>query len=184
MNSILGYHLLQVKIRNFSSVTSKTKFGISSQVSKKNCSQKEEEVLLKVVVQSIPTYAMSCFRLLTLSCWKLESLIARFWWGFNDKGNKIHWKNWKIMCQFKLQGGMGFWSFIHFNQSLLAKQAWRILNDPSSLISKLYKGRYFPNTSFRLGKVGRCPSMAWRGIIWGRNCWRKDCVGRLVQYKP
>lgn len=44
-------------------------------------SQGKKEFLIKIVALAIPTYTMSCFKLLDFLCTKLERLTAWFWWG-------------------------------------------------------------------------------------------------------
>uniref|UniRef100_A0A803QG78 Reverse transcriptase domain-containing protein n=1 Tax=Cannabis sativa TaxID=3483 RepID=A0A803QG78_CANSA len=127
------------------------------------------EVLLKAVVQSIPTYAMSCFRLPMYFCNQVESMMANFWWGMNENGSKIHWRSWKLLCQRKDSGGMGFRSFVHFNQALLAKQAWRLHAYPDTLLAKLLKSRYYSQNSFLEANPGHSPSLTWQGIHWGKQ---------------
>ena len=45
-----------------------------------------KEVLLKAVVQAIPSHVMACFKLLKKLIRDLHKLIADFWWG--SKGGK------------------------------------------------------------------------------------------------
>jgi hypothetical protein len=49
-------------------------------------SQAGKEILIKAVVQAIPTYSMSVFLLPNTLCKKLNWLMQRFWWGIR----KIH----------------------------------------------------------------------------------------------
>ena len=128
-----------------------------------------KEVLLKAVVQSIPTYVMSCFRLPIGFCNRLESMMANFWWGTNKDGSKVHWKRWKLLCKSKFEGGMGFRSFVQFNQAMLAKQAWRLFENLNSLLGRLLKQRYFPRNTFLEAKQGHSSSLTWQGILCGRD---------------
>ena len=49
-------------------------------------------MLLKSVVQSIPTYTMSCFILPDSLVKDIEAACARFWWGSSVDHKKVHWK--------------------------------------------------------------------------------------------
>ena len=40
-----------------------------------------KEILIKVVVQAIPTHTMSCFLLPKSLCDELNSMVSNFWWG-------------------------------------------------------------------------------------------------------
>lgn len=53
--------------------------------------QTGKEILIKAVLQTIPTYAMSVFKLPKQLCKEISNMMARFWWGHMNKDGKIQW---------------------------------------------------------------------------------------------
>ena len=53
--------------------------------------QADKEIMTKAVVQSIPTYSMSVFRLPIGLLKDIEAMIQKFWWGCPENSRKIHW---------------------------------------------------------------------------------------------
>jgi hypothetical protein len=101
-----------------------------------------KEVLIKSVVQEIPTFSMSCFKLPRGLCSHINGLIRKFWWGSKNGERKIAWVSWEEITQPKSMGGMGFRDIELFNLAFLAKQAWRIMQDPNSLSAGTIKAVY------------------------------------------
>jgi hypothetical protein len=49
------------------------------------------------------------------------------------------------MLRPKDYGGVGFRGMRIFNQALLARQAWRVLQYPDTLCAQILKAKYYPN---------------------------------------
>ncbi|KAL0455645.1 UNVERIFIED_CONTAM: putative mitochondrial protein [Sesamum latifolium] len=137
-------------------------------------SQAGKSVLIKVVLQSLSTYAMSCFRLPHYLINEFESAAAALWW--HNRGEKrVHWVAWKKLCHPKKMGGIEFRNMKAFNRALLAKKGWRLLSHSDSLLSKVLKTRYYPNTSFLEASMGTRLSLTWRSILGARDVVAKGC---------
>lgn len=81
--------------------------------------------------------------------------------------------------QPKRCGGMGFRDLQLFNQALLAKQAWRLIEYPDSLCAQVLMAKYYPNgvlidTVF----TGNALS-TWKAIEYGLELLKKGIVWRI-----
>lgn len=57
------------------------------------------------------------------------------------------------MSASKEKDGMGIRELEVFNFALLAKQGWRLMTNPSSVVAKVLQGTYFHNVYFLAAKV-------------------------------
>ncbi|XP_073041839.1 uncharacterized mitochondrial protein AtMg00310-like [Primulina eburnea] len=148
-----------------------------------------KETLIKSVLQSIPTFAMSCFRIPKSVCEEIERESSNFWWGVDAGKKRMHWKSWAALCKPKCMGGLGFRQLETFNQALLAKQIWRIISEPESLVARVLKGRYFRHQDIMEADLGSNPSSIWRALMWSMPllaeglCWKVGDGARINTFK-
>ena len=81
------------------------------------------------------------------------------------------------MIKSKMVDGMGFRDLSLFNDSLLAKQVWRLFHNRDSLFCRVFKARFSPIGSIMEAKDSRRGSYTWKSILKGRDviargaCW-------------
>ncbi|CAN1171739.1 Uncharacterized mitochondrial protein AtMg00310 [Linum perenne] len=107
---------------------------------------------------------------------RMNSLLRRFFWSRSMTKNTIHWCKGEKLCDPLREGGLGFKDFGLFNKALLARQGWRILNQPESIWVRLLKSLYFPKGDFLTASKGRRPSWIWPSLIDGRSALDLGCI--------
>ncbi|KAK3198140.1 hypothetical protein Dsin_021555 [Dipteronia sinensis] len=135
-----------------------------------------KEVLITSVLQSIPAYIMNLFRLPKGLVTDLHRLCSRFWWGSTETSKKMHWASWRRLCRNKSAGGLGFRDLSIFNQALLAKQGWRLVKYPNSLVARVLRGVYFPTSSFLKADCKQRCSLIWSSLCWGKGLLECDAA--------
>lgn len=132
-------------------------------------------VLIKSVAQTIPSYIMSCFMLPKTLCKEIECLMNKFWWKNNSTSSRgIHWLSWDKMNMAKLRGGLGFRSQHGYNIAMLGKHIWNFMNKPNTLVARVFKAKYFSNSSILHADRSRGSSFIWSGIWSAKEELKKD----------
>lgn len=80
-----------------------------------------KEVLIKTIIQAIPTYIMSIGKLPKTFCDKLTATAIRFWWSNNGNKRGIHRRGRRLCVVLSLQMGLALMTLIH--ELCLAYQA-------------------------------------------------------------
>lgn len=137
-----------------------------------------KEILIKAVLQAIPTYIMSCFLLPSYLIKSIEAAIRSFWWGDGTK-KKLSWISWDKLCLVKTKGELNFRNLRSFNLALLAKQCWRMVERPDTLLAQVYRARYFPDGYFMDASLGSRPSATWRSILQARAFFARGIRVRI-----
>lgn len=73
----------------------------------------------------------------------------------------------------KENGGLGFRDIEMFNHAVLAKQAWKLFNNPDTLLAIVFKGRYYASSDVLECGKRYIPLYAWRSILFGRDLLKK-----------
>ena len=115
----------------------------------KTLSQAGRLVLIKAVVATVPSYAMSTFLLPKSLCRKLDNMFKNFWRGFPlMKVRNPYLKSWDSFCSLKVFGDLDFKKMEDVNLVFISKLGWKLHSNSNSMwVSKL-KGKYLLSGSF------------------------------------
>ncbi|OMO52011.1 reverse transcriptase [Corchorus capsularis] len=107
-----------------------------------------------------------------VNCRKMFDLIQ-------DNEMIIHWRSWDCLTNPKGEGGLGFRELEDFNKALLAKQVWRLINEPEALWAKFLRGIYFSNGDVMSAKKGARASWTWSSLLEGRDFLRDKLLWQV-----
>ncbi|CAL1358763.1 unnamed protein product [Linum trigynum] len=110
---------------------------------------------------------------------EIRRAIASFWWGQQKEERRIPWRAWHKLCKPKVEGGMRFRDHHSFNIALLGKQVWNLINNPESLVARVLKAKYYPNTDILQAQLGSNPSYTWRSILAAQKAVKEGIRWRV-----
>lgn len=137
------------------------------------------EVKIKAITQALPVYIISVFKVPAGLCEELTKMIRRLWWGAKKGKRKTHWVGWDIMLRPKDRGGIGFKDLRLFNQSLLARQARRLIQYPDSLCTQVLQAQYYPQGDITDTVFIGNGSTSWQAIEHGLEQLKQGYIWRV-----
>lgn len=69
-----------------------------------------------------------------------------------------------VICQPKAEEALDCTDLCKFNEAMLAKQVWRLIQDTDPLFYKVFTSKYYPNCSI-FEAASSSGSFAWKNIL-------------------
>jgi hypothetical protein len=133
-------------------------------------------VLLKPILQALPTYLFTALAAPKKFITAIRSLQRNFLWSGHQPNKKWALVNWDKLCLPKSQGGLGLRDPGKLNQVMGAKIWWRWLKDPTAAWTQLWKQKYAPH-------IPEDQAIQLNNHIQGSNIWNTTWKNRtLVQH--
>lgn len=138
----------QRTLSTFSELTAKVKHKLASWKAR-TLSFAGRGILVKTVIQSIPSYTMQTTLLPVKICKDIDGLSRDFWWGKTvDKDHQLYLKGWSSICAPKEAGGLGFRLMKDSNIAFLTKLVWQLNTRPDKLWVRLLHSKYLLGQQF------------------------------------
>jgi hypothetical protein len=127
-----------------------------------------KEIMIKSVLQAIPSYVMGVYLLPDSTIKEIERMMNSFWWGGGGDSKGIRWLAWDRLASPKSHGGLGFRDLHSFNLAMIAKQGWNIITKPHTLVARIYiKQGIFQTHLFSIQKLAIIQAML--GEVFGKQ---------------
>jgi hypothetical protein len=119
-------------------------------------------ILINSVLSSLPIFMMSFFELPKEVLEKIDCFRSRFYWQNDQHKRKYRLAKWEILCQPKIQGGLGIQNLELQNKCLLSKWLFKLINE-DGLWQELLRNKYIKDKS-----IGSCTKKPTDSHFWKR----------------
>ena len=113
-----------------------------SKWNQKNLSMGGRVTLIKSVLNALPIYLLSFFKIPQRVVDKLVSLQRNFMWGGNHQLKRIPWVKWEVVCLPKSEGGLGIKDLAKFNAALRGRWIWDLAANHNQFWARVLISKY------------------------------------------
>lgn len=123
-------------------------------------------VLIKFVLQAIPSFIMQTFLIPKAITFKLDKLLKNFFWGFDmEKDHHLHLCSWDAIYQPKAAEGLGIRRFGDMNKAMVMKLNWQLSTGDKKPWIQLIRAKYLRGRRcLDFQQTRRSVSWVWSGI--------------------
>lgn len=104
--------------------------------------------LLKSAIDPISNHIMNSMKLPAGIIKRIDRFRRHFLWKDIKNKNKSHSVGWENICRPIDCGGLGIRDLTKNNLALLGKLAWRVNKDTDSIVFKIFRAKYFSNSTW------------------------------------
>ena len=116
----------------------------------KNISMAGKVTLINYVLNALPIYLLSFFKIPQKVVKKLISLQRNFLWGGDIDQKKIPWVKWTDLCLPKGDGGLGIKDISKFNSALMGRWLWAFASNQQQLWARVITSKYVVGQIFKM----------------------------------
>ncbi|KAJ0749948.1 putative RNA-directed DNA polymerase [Helianthus annuus] len=121
-------------------------------------------VLIKSVMESLPSFYFSLYKAPKKIILDLEAMIKKFLWGGSGEEKKMHWVAWEKVSRPKNHGGLGLSKLEVINNSLLTKWGWRFKTEENNLWKKIIIALHSSRSGWECIPYRKTLSGVWNNI--------------------
>ena len=120
--------------------------------------------LIKSILNALPIYLLSFFKIPQRIVDKLVSLQRTFMWGGNQHHNRISWVKWADICTPKIDGGLGIKDLSKFNTALRGRWIWDLVSKHNQLWARILTSKYGGLIDLQNGRDKGWHSQWWKDL--------------------
>ncbi|XP_026429496.1 uncharacterized protein LOC113325844 [Papaver somniferum] len=136
-------------------------------------------VMTRSVLGSLASHHLVVFPMPKELTEKMDKIQMNLWWGKKENQKGYYPKGWDDIALPKNLGGLNIRKTYLTNSALLAKLAWKMINNPEEPWPEIFREKYFYGANPLTSSICKQDSWIWQGICTGLNIVKRYYVWEI-----